>query len=429
MVSGSTWSSFSETLRSALGSLRAHKMRSALTTLGIIIGVASVIAVMSLTKSLEARIMAEVKQEGTHTFYLSSWVAPPRMSAVKVQRRFVDPETIRELRVMFPHITVASPQVYIFSQQMMIKYGVTTRRVGYLTAMDENGLSLLNLDLDCGRNFTSTDRVSRNQVAILGAKVAEDLGFTEAAIGKVFTIGGQSVELAGILKKFGEIPFMPEQDGNDNDTAMWGRDGMIYVPYGSFRQLAWPGAYNNPFWQLQVDSKIPVAVATEEMRNALRRIRGLRGEDQDNFRLESNIKAIEQVEKISKLLMTASLSMVGISLLVGGIGVMNIMLVSVTERTREIGIRKAIGARRKHILTQFLIEAIILCAVGGLIGLALGMGLGTLMSYFVMKHVGAVPSWAILSALIVPATTGLIFGLYPAAKASKLDPIEALRYE
>ncbi len=222
---------------------------------------------------------------------------------------------------------------------------------------------------------------------------------------------------------------MPEQDGNDDDTAMWGRDGMIYVPYGSFRQLARPGAYDNPYWQLQVDSKIPVAVATEEMRNALRRVRGLRGEDQDNFRLESNIKAIEQVEKISKLLMTASLSMVGISLLVGGIGVMNIMLVSVTERTREIGIRKAIGARRKHILTQFLIEAIILCAVGGLIGLALGMGFGTLISYFVMKHIGAVPSWAILSALIVPATTGLIFGLYPAAKASKLDPIEALRYE
>jgi putative ABC transport system permease protein len=404
-------------------------MRSALTTLGIIIGVASVIAVMSLTKSLEARILAEVRQEGTHTFYLSSWVAPPRFSAVKVQRRFVDSETVRELRAMLPYITVASPQVYLFSQQMMIKSGVTTRRVSFLTSMDENGLSLMSLELDCGRNFTSTDRVSRSQVAILGAKVAEDLGFTEASIGKVFTISGQSVELAGILKKYGEMPFMPGQDGNDDDAAIWGRDGMIYVPYGSFRQLGRSGAYDNPQWQIQVDSKIPVAVATEEMRNALRRIRGLRGEDQDNFLLESNVKAIEQVEKITKLLMTASLSMVGISLLVGGIGVMNIMLVSVTERTREIGIRKAIGARRKHILTQFLIEAIILCAVGGLIGLALGMGSGTLISYFVMKHVGAVPSWAILSALIVPATTGLIFGLYPAAKASKLDPIEALRYE
>jgi len=404
-------------------------MRSALTTLGIIIGVASVIAVMSLTKSLEARILAEVRQEGTHTFYLSSWVAPPRFSAVKVQRRFVDSETVRELRAMLPYITVASPQVYLFSQQMMIKSGVTTRRVSFLTSMDENGLSLMSLELDCGRNFTSTDRVSRSQVAILGAKVAEDLGFTEASIGKVFTISGQSVELAGILKKYGEMPFMPGQDGNDDDAAIWGRDGMIYVPYGSFRQLGRSGAYDNPQWQIQVDSKIPVVVATEEMRNALRRIRGLRGEDQDNFLLESNVKAIEQVEKITKLLMTASLSMVGISLLVGGIGVMNIMLVSVTERTREIGIRKAIGARRKHILTQFLIEAIILCAVGGLIGLALGMGSGTLISYFVMKHVGAVPSWAILSALIVPATTGLIFGLYPAAKASKLDPIEALRYE
>jgi putative ABC transport system permease protein len=404
-------------------------MRSALTTLGIIIGVASVITVMSLTKSLEARILAEVKQEGTHTFYLSTYISASRFKAVKIKRMPIDADTIRELKLLFPHITVASPQANIFSQQMMIKAGAITRRISYLTSIDENGMSLSNLELDCGRNFTSLDRIGRTQVAILGSKVAEDLGFTAASLGKVFTMAGQTVELVGILKKHGEIPFMPEQNGDEEDTALWGPDGMIYVPFGSFRQLARPGAFDNPFWQLQVDVSVPLERATEEMRNALRRIRGLRGDDQDNFRLESNVKAIEQVEKITRILMTASLSMVGISLLVGGIGVMNIMLVSVTERTREIGIRKAIGARRKHILIQFLMEAVILCAIGGLMGLALGLGLGSLVSQLVMKHLGIVPPWAILSALAVPAFTGLIFGLYPAAKASKLDPIEALRYE
>jgi putative ABC transport system permease protein len=127
--------------------------------------------------------------------------------------------------------------------------------------------------------------------------------------------------------------------------------------------------------------------------------------------------------------MLASGAMVGISLLVGGIGVMNIMLVSVTERTREIGVRKALGARRKHILVQFLIEAVVLCLLGGLIGLALGLGFGTVLSQVLMKHLGGVPLWSIAASLLVPASVGLTFGLYPAAKASKLDPIEALRYE
>jgi len=135
------------------------------------------------------------------------------------------------------------------------------------------------------------------------------------------------------------------------------------------------------------------------------------------------------VEKLSNTLLMASGAMVGISLLVGGIGVMNIMLVSVQERTREIGIRKALGARRRAILIQFLIEATLLCVIGGIIGIVLGLVLGTTLSHLLMKHLGTIPAWALLSALGVPAIVGLVFGLYPANRAAKLDPIEALRYE
>jgi len=422
------WTRFQETFRTAVASIWAHRMRSMLTTLGIIIGVGSVITVVNLTKGLEGRIMSDVKQEGTHTFFIGSWVPYSRFKTAKIRRMPMDHQTIRELRELMPQILVASPQSTIFSPQMVVKAGSVTRRVTYLTAVDENGLDLSNRELACGRNFTATDRTTRAPLAILGATIAEDLGLGEHSVGKHFTVAGQTVELVGILKKHGEIPFMPS-GGEDEDSAMWGPDGMFFVPFGSLRELARPGAFDSPFWRLQVDAKVPVKEAENTLRQGLRRIRGLRGDDADNFMLESNEKAVAQVEKIGKTLMTASGAMVGISLLVGGIGVMNIMLVSVTERTREIGVRKALGARRRNILFQFLIEATLLCVAGGIIGTVLGMVFGAVLSQVLMKHMGGVPAWAFLSALLVPAAVGMGFGLYPANKAAKLDPIEALRYE
>jgi len=190
-----------------------------------------------------------------------------------------------------------------------------------------------------------------------------------------------------------------------------------------------PWMLDNISYRLQMDPRMSLAEAEELLRSSLRRSRGLRGDDPDNFDLTTNKKQVEMVEKLTGSLMLAAGGMVSISLLVGGIGVMNIMLVSVTERTREIGIRKALGARRRNILMQFLIEAMVLCLVGGVIGLALGLSLGSLLSQLLLKHLGSVPTWAIGAAFLVPAIVGLTFGLYPAAKASKLDPIEALRYE
>jgi len=422
------WSQFRETLATALRSLWAHRLRSVLTTLGIIIGVASVIAVVNLTKALENRIMADVRQEGTHTFFVSSWIPMHRFRTAKVRQMPMDAATIKDLRRLVPGIRIASPQTWLSNPQMMVKAGGLTRRVLYLTCVDEHGLDLSNRELACGRNFTTTDRATRAPVAILGATLAEDLGFTEASLGRHFTVGGQTVELVGILRKAGEIPLMPS-GGEGDDAALWGPDGMFYIPIGALRELAPPGAYDSTSWRLQVASSIPVKDAEEALRLGLRRIRGLRGDDADNFMLTSNEQAVTQVEKIGRTLMLASGAMVGISLLVGGIGVMNIMLVSVTERTREIGVRMALGARRRHILVQFLIEAVVLCVAGGILGTALGLALGTALGHFLMKHLGGVPPWALSSALLVPAGVGVAFGLYPASRASKLDPIEALRYE
>lgn len=419
----SSWSSSTgEQLRAALQSLWAHRLRSVLTTLGIIIGVASVITVVNLTKSLEARIMADVNKEGSLTFFLSPGMSQKAwLQGKKIRRQPLDRETLRDLKEMVPQLKLASPDVYIWGRNMA-KSGDATRRV-FLHAIGEAGLDLANLEVTYGRAFTATDRTTRSPVVILGAKIASELGL-EQGVGRTFTINGQTAEVVGILKKQGDIPMMPQ-----DDEAFWGTDNEVFVPFGSFKELMQPWNLENISYRLQMDPSLSSVEAEELLRTSLRRVRGLRGDDPDNFDLSTNQKQVEMVEKLTGSLMLAAGGMVSISLLVGGIGVMNIMLVNVTERTREIGIRKALGARRRNILLQFLMEATLLCLVGGVLGLALGLGLGKVLSQMLLKHLGSVPLWAVGSALLVPATVGLVFGLYPAAKASKLDPIEALRYE
>jgi putative ABC transport system permease protein len=418
-----TWSGpIREQVHAALGSIWAHRMRSVLTTLGIIIGVASVITVVNLTKSLEARIMADVNKEGSLTFFLSPGMSNQAWrQGKKIRRQPLNDETIRDLKEMVPELRLASPDVYLWGRNTA-KAGDITRRI-FIHAIGEEGLDLANLELTEGRSFTITDRSTRAPVVILGSKIAGELGL-EHGVDRTFTINGQTAEVVGILKKQGDIPMVPQ-----DDEAIWGTDNEVFVPFGSFKELMQPWVLENISYRLQMDPKLSLPEAEELLRTSLRRSRGLRGDDADNFDLTTNKKQVEMVEKLTGSLMLAAGGMVSISLLVGGIGVMNIMLVSVTERTREIGIRKALGARRRNILMQFLIEAMVLCLVGGIIGLILGLGLGGILSQALLKHMGSVPPWAIAAAFLVPATVGLSFGLYPAAKASKLDPIEALRYE
>ncbi|MDR3670179.1 MAG: ABC transporter permease [Holophaga sp.] len=416
-----------EALDAAARSLWAHRLRSMLTSLGIIIGVASVVIVVQLTKSLEARIMADVNRQGSHTFFLSPWVAPSVwLKGAKVRFQPLAREQIGELRELVPEILIASPEAYVFAPNAVAKANGASLRM-LLRMVDENGLELANLDLQAGRDFTVTDRTTRAPVAILGERIAQELGFSPASIGKTFTIGGQTAELIGILKRQGEVPFMPRQD---EEAALFGPDGQVFIPQGSFKGLYQSvHADRNTQWRLQLDPKLPLPEAEERLRLALRRVRGLRGDDVDNFDLSTNRKEVETVERLGRTLLAASAAMVSVSLLVGGIGVMNIMLVSVQERTREIGLRKALGARRRDLLAQFLIEASALCTAGGILGLALGAGLGTLLSRLVMHHVGSIPLWSLAAALLGPALVGLAFGIYPARKAARLDPIESLRYE
>lgn len=422
----SIYGSWTEPFRAAFQSIWAHKLRSLLTTLGIIIGVASVIVVVHLTKSLENRIMADVNKEGSHTFFLYPFSpASAIKKGQKVRWQPIDPDLVAELRELVPEVQLASSEYYIFGQDNLLKHGEQKRRI-LMHAMDENGMELANMELACGRAFTTTDRITKAPVIILGSKLAEELDLGPENLGGSLTIAGQTAEIIGILKKQGDIPFVPK---TENEDAIWGTDNEVFVPVGSFKELTRSYHLDQMSWRLQVDTRVSVKEAQELLESNLRRVRGIRGDDVDNFRVETNQKQVAMVEKLGRTLLASSGAMVGISLLVGGIGVMNIMLVSVQERTREIGIRKAMGARRKAILVQFLIEAMLLCIVGGVLGLIFGMGIGSITSQILMKQMATIPTWAFIAAVGVPALVGVAFGLYPANRAAKMDPIEALRYE
>jgi len=411
-----------EILRAAFQSLWSHRMRSALTTLGIVIGVASVITVVQLMKALEGRIMKVVNRTGTHTFTLQPWSSESWRKGKTVRFQPLTREVVNDLRELVPEIRMSCPEYYMYRIQVVVD---RNSRRAFIHAMDENGLELAGLDLAAGRGFTPMDRINQAPVVILGAVIAEEMDLSAASLGKTFTLNGQTAELIGILKKQGDIPFMPK----DEESEIWGTDGEVICPFGSFKQLTRPWTLSSMDWRLSVDDHLPVPVAEELLKTNLRRVRGLRGDDSDNFQLETNRKVVEQMDKVTRTLMLGSGAMVSISLLVGGIGVMNIMLVSVTERTREIGIRKALGARRRAILVQFLVEAVVLCLLGGVLGLLTGSAIGSVLSRWVMHQVGTVPIWALAAAIGVPAVVGLAFGFYPARRAAKLDPIESLRYE
>jgi putative ABC transport system permease protein len=256
----------------------------------------------------------------------------------------------------------------------------------------------------------------RSKVAIIGPRLIEKLGISGNPLGHFISALNMSFEVVGVLKEQGA------SIGSDDDNAMVIpiTTGMATLPDHQRRQL---------FFQARFDPKLSADDAEDIVREALRRIRGVKPNEIEGFRVFTQKQIASIVDTIAGAITAVAGGMVGIALLVGGVGIMNIMLVSVTERTREIGVRKAVGAKRVHILVQFLIEASVLCLLGGALGILLGFLVGAAIGKMLLNQVGGVPLWALIAGFGVPAAIGVLFGLYPAAKASRLDPIESLRYE
>jgi len=390
----------SESLLSALDSIRANKFRSILTTLGIVIGIAAVIAVVAIGQGGRQTILSEIEKIGSNLFYIGlDW----RLEDPPTGREF-EVTDIQAIKEQIPEIKYLCAESYGYEQ---VRGGRTAKMAQVLGTNADYG-PMYNYVMKEGRFFNRSDEQGRRRVAALDEGIAGEL-FPKGAVGEQIIIGGTSFTIVGVVEHQGSI-FNTEGPKT------------IYIPISTWLDIS-PYAYISYIEGTTYELK-DVQKVTEQVVKILERRHRTEGKYMSGT-LEQEMNVVSEVTGVLTLIIGA---IAAISLLVGGIGVMNIMLVSVTERTREIGIRMALGARRRDILLQFLIEAIVLCLLGGIIGTALGVG----GAFLVAKLAKWPPliSWStILLAFFFSAGIGVLFGLLPANKASRLDPIEALRYD
>ncbi len=383
-------------------SVKAHKMRSILTMLGIIIGVAAVIVVVAIGQGGEAMLKSQIAGDGNtiEVFYQPS---EEEMQQGKWEENPFTQEDIRQLEGIEKVSNVVASSSEFSTARLREEEAETS-----ITGINEAYLDVNQLKVEKGRSFTSADFLGGRRVAIVSAAMQEELFEGKSPIGEIIRIGVQPVEVIGVLEK---------------PTGLFAFGSVeTYIPWTAMRNML--GTSNYSQVTLQVENADDIQPIGERATTVLNQLH-----DTDDSYQVINMEEIAQgIGQVTTIMTTIIGSIAGISLLVGGIGVMNIMLVSVTERTREIGIRKSLGATRQQILLQFLVESIILTLIGGIIGIILGAGTAYLVSFF--ADWPSLISWqVVLGAVLFSMLIGIAFGLLPANKASRLDPIDSLRYE
>lgn len=400
-----------ESLRSALEAIRTNKLRSLLTTLGIIIGVTTVISVISVITGLKQKIATSFSSLGANVLYIQKY--PWVMGGAGVdwwkirQRKNLGMEEYKALKEYGSSFTYVAPQI---SNRFDVKHGDKKVDGVSVDGTTEDFPEIMNQQVKLGR-FLSTDDIQyRRDVCVLGNDVATTLFPDENPVGKTVRINGRVFTVIGLLEELGELM----------GQSM---DNVAVIPYTTMTKFT--GRRRSLTITVLAEDEDE---AREEIRWILRRVRRVKEDEEDDFSINSAGALTRQFNQLTRALFIIMVGIAGISLVVGGIGIMNIMLVSVTERTREIGVRKAIGAKSSEILGQFLLESIMICFVGGFIGILLGFSLTKLISLTGNIPFG-MPIWAILLGFGFSFIIGVFFGFYPARKAAALNPVEALRYE
>ncbi len=398
-------------VRNAVEQLWSNKLRSVLTVLGIIIAVASTITVVSVVQGFTAYVADFLKGLGTNAM----WVWPERPggeAGKRLGRITLDPLDFEAIRDECRSLRQASPLVR--REGIDVTFGAAEATTS-LEGVSSEYHGIRNWPVEFGRPFALVDIERRHHVCVVGRDLLKKLDTTEEVVGQSILLDGQPFRVVGVLAQKGSVL------GNTQDD-------LVLVPYTMALKL-YPGARTKLAVAAQATDELLVPEAKAQIVNLLRRRHKLDAYQPNDFEIRTQDEILKAFNSMS-LVATAVLSgIVGISLLVGGIGIMNVMLVSVTERTREIGLRKAVGARRRDILLQFLTEAVCLSLVGGGLGVGLGYSLSALVSLHPQMVDVVVPWWAVVLGFGISAGTGVVFGLLPAAKAAILNPIDALRHE
>ena len=410
-----------ENLLMALSTLRANKLRSFLTVIGVVIGVWTVMAIASIISGIDYAVSKEIESFGTNSIFLYKFEAgvrfgpPTREERMRKSLTYEDAIAISQL----PAISLSVPLLNItndyFGRKLSVKAGgkesAAVQLQGTLPEYEKAGIWFLS----AGRFFTKMENDSRDEVCVIGGSVAEQFFPFLSPIDRTLTIGGREFRVVGVLEKREQL-FGGGEGSNDQNN-------VIFVPFSVAQKLK-PRA--DDVFILAVAKPGLLKTALDEVTDLLRVRRQVPFGKPNSFGVATADSIIESFRAITIGVAIAMIAISSVGLLVGGIGVMNIMLVSVTERTREIGVRKAIGGRRRDIMWQFLIEAMTLTGVGGLVGLVFGWLTTLLISLLLPSYV---PWWAPVAGVVSSVGIGLVFGLWPAWKAARLDPIVALRYE
>src|SRR4051812_5564970 len=407
------WTARLDDLRLAMDSLASHKLRSGLTLLGIVIGVFTVVAMMGLLNGLRKSIDKQLGELGANVFQIQRFPAVQfgNFSPEIMARKKLTLTHMRQLKELLPQAKQLGGQIWEYGKTATAN-GNTDLGVQVAGGTPEF-FTLTNLTIANGRGYTEAEVTAATRVAVIGANVIDSLFPGQDPIGQRFRLGRMELEVIGTIERQGGIPI----DTNPDNT--------VAVPITLFMELY--GTSRSVDIGVMAHDPDSMKKLQDQAAAAFRQVRGLDTSKENDFEVFSNESMRGMFDNLASVVTIASAFMCFLSLIVGGIGVMNIMLVAVTERTREIGLRKALGARRMRILTQFVIEAILLASFGGAIGVALGYCASWIGQF--LKFPAEVPLWAVALGIGVSCGVGLIAGIYPAWRASRLDPAVALRDE
>jgi putative ABC transport system permease protein len=409
-----------DTVRMAFDTLRAHRLRSGLTVFGVVIGVLVVVVVSSILTGMRRNVIEAIEEYGTNNIFAFHLTTGPQLGPrdrSEFRRKPLRPEDGAALRELAPAVQDVAHCAFVWLEDRTITYGREKYRRAQLQAVSANYADIANLSLREGRFVTEADDEHRRPVLVVGHNVAQ------ALFGEFGSVSGREVRFAG--RPFTVVGFLEKRKGgfmgeNEDDNA-------VFMPYRTGRIVA-PRSSD---WMLLVirARSGQLAAALDQTEDVLRRRRRVRANEPSNFDLSTADRIVQQFDSITAAIGLIAIAISSVSLLVGGIGVMNIMLVSVTERTQEIGVRKALGARRGDIVRQFLFEAIALTLSGGVVGVLLAVLVSRLLLWLLPALPSQIPPWAVIAGLAVSIGVGLGFGVWPARRAAGHDPGGARRYE